>query len=332
MNHSGFQWFLPAASSLSGPLDMLWWAMVGICSIVAIGVFIVMWVFCIRYRKGNTNVDRTLSHATRPVEVTWIAVPLLLFLGMFVWSLFLFVRINTSPANAQTIYVVAKQWMWKVQHPGGQREINALHVPLGEPVRLTMTSQDVIHDFYVPAFRLKQDVLPGRYTQLWFTATRLGTFTLECAEYCGLDHSKMGGLVTVMRPADYARWLQGHAGPTTLIAQGGALFRAKGCSGCHGANASVHAPDLDGIYGRVVHLSDGSSVVADSRYIRDSILQPDKQVVVGYAPIMPSFSGQLSEEELIELVAYLKSTPTPAARKPAFVTGGALPAPGSSTQ
>ena len=327
---SGFQWYLPAASSLSGPLDALWWAMVGICSFVAIGVFVVMWVFCIRYRRGNKDIDRTLSHGTIPVELTWTLVPFALFLGMFVWSLFLFVRINTPLANAQTIYVVAKQWMWKVQHPGGQREINALHVPLGQPVRLTMTSQDVIHDFYVPAFRLKQDVLPGRYTQLWFTATRLGTFPLECAEYCGLDHSKMGGLVTVMRPADYARWLQGHAGPDSLAAQGGALFRAKGCSGCHGANASVHAPDLDGIYGRVVHLSDGSSVVADSRYIRDSILQPDKQVVAGYAPIMPSFQGQLSEGELIELVAYLKQGTGNG--EPGTGKAGESPAAGSSTQ
>jgi len=329
MNQSGFQWFLPAASSISGPLDMLWWAMVGICTFVALGVFVVMWLFCIRYRRGNAEVDRALSHGTRPVELTWITVPFVLFVCMFVWSLFLFVRIHTPPADAQTIYVVAKQWMWKVQHPGGQREINALHVPLGQPVRLTMTSQDVIHSFYVPAFRLKQDILPGRYTQLWFTATQLGSFALECTQYCGLDHSRMGGRVTVMRPADYARWLEGHAGPLTLAGQGQALFRAKGCSGCHGANASVHAPDLGGIYGRVVHLSDGSTVVADNRYIRDSILLPDKQVVAGYAPIMPSFSGQLSEEELIELVAYLKSTTGPGTgnRRP-----DQLPASGNTAQ
>jgi cytochrome c oxidase subunit 2 len=277
-------------------------------------------------------VDRTLSHGTTPIELAWTLVPFALFLGMFVWSLFLFVRINTPPSNAQTIYVVAKQWMWKVQHAGGQREINALHVPLGQPVRLTMTSQDVIHDFYVPAFRVKQDILPGRYTQLWFTATQLGTFPLECAEYCGLDHSKMGGLVTVMRPADYARWLQGQAQPLSLAAQGEALFRAKGCSGCHGANASVHAPDLDGIYGRVVHLADGSTVVADDRYIRDSILQPARQVVAGYAPIMPSFAGQLSEEELIELGAYLKSTSAGlGTRGPGTGKAGESPAAGSST-
>ena len=330
--NSGFQWFMPSASSLSGPLDALWWAMVGICSFVAIGVFIVMWVFCIRYRRDNRNIDRTLSHGTTPVELAWTLVPFALFLGMFVWSLFLFVRINTPPAEAQTIYVVAKQWMWKVQHPGGQREINALHVPLGQPVRLTMTSQDVIHDFYVPAFRVKQDVLPGRYTQLWFTATQLGTFPLECAEYCGLDHSRMGGLVTVMRPAAYASWLEGHAQPLSLAAQGEALFRAKGCSGCHGANASVHAPDLDGLYGRVVHLSDGSAVVADARYLRDSILLPDKQVVAGYAPIMPSFAGQLSEEELIELGAYLKSTSAGlGTRGPGTGKAGEAPAAGSST-
>ena len=226
---------------------------------------------------------------------------------MYGWSLFLYAREESPPADAQTIYVVAKQWMWKVQHPNGVREINRLHVPLGVPVRLTMTSQDVIHSFYVPAFRVKQDVLPGRYTQLWFEATQLGTFRLFCTQYCGLDHAKMGGAVIVMRPPDYARWLRSNGAGTTLAARGAVLFRRSGCSGCHGANASVHAPDLDGLYGRVVHLADGSSVIADDAYIRDSILLPQKQVVAGYAPIMPSFQGQLGEEDLLALIAYFKA-------------------------
>jgi cytochrome c oxidase subunit 2 len=198
--------------------------------------------------------------------------------------------------------------MWKIQHPGGEREINTLHVPMGVPIRLMMTSQDVIHSFYVPAFRVKQDVLPDRYTQLWFTATQVGDYPLYCTQYCGLDHSKMGGQVIVMPPRAYARWLDENNTGTSLAARGAALFRAKGCSGCHGANASVHAPDLDGIYGRIVHLADGGTVSADDPYIHDSIMLPDKQIVAGYAPIMPSFSGELSEGDVLALIAYLKST------------------------
>src|SRR6185437_6677177 len=206
MNTPGFWHLLPNASTNARPLDALWWTMVGLCALVAIGVFVVMFVFCIRYRKGRP-ADRHLSKETLPVELTWTAVPFLIFMGVFVWSLTLYARSRTPPPNAETIYVVAKQWMWKVQHPGGQREINTLHVPLGVPIRLMMTSQDVIHSFFVPAFRVKQDVLPDRYTQLWFTATQIGDYLLYCTQYCGLDHSKMGGQVVVMAPRAYARWL-----------------------------------------------------------------------------------------------------------------------------
>jgi cytochrome c oxidase subunit II len=311
-----FHLLLPSASSLSPRIDALWWTMVGLCGAVAIGVFVVMWVFCIRYRKGR-QADRTLSRSTTPVELTWTLVPLVVFIGVFTWSLFLYAREKSPPADAQTIYVVAKQWMWKVQHADGIREINRLHVPVGVPIRLTMTSQDVIHSFYVPAFRVKQDVLPGRYTQLWFEATQPGTFPLFCTQYCGLDHAKMGGQVIVMRQVEYTRWLRNNGVGTTLAARGAALFRSLGCSGCHGANASVHAPDLEGLYGRVVHLADGSSVTANDAYIRDSILLPKKQVVAGYAPIMPSFQGQVGEDEMLALIAYLKSTaPTPGDGEP----------------
>lgn len=312
-----FHLLAPEASSIAPRLDALFWLMVALCGLVALGVFVAIVYFSIRYRRGS-DADRSGRHKqSMGVELTWTLVPFALFVAVFVWSMFLFVRLHTPPANAQTIYVIAKQWMWKVQHPGGQREINTLHVPLGRPIRLTMTSQDVIHSFYVPAFRVKQDVLPGRYTQLWFTATRLGDFPLFCSQYCGLDHSKMGGSVVVMRPADYARWLDGHAGGESLATRGATLFRERGCSGCHGANASVHAPDLDGIYGRPVHLSDGSTVIVDNMYLRDSILLPDKQIVAGYAPIMPSFEGQLSEDDLLALIAYLKSTSSNTNQPPA---------------
>jgi cytochrome c oxidase subunit 2 len=298
---------LPDASSTAGPINVLWWSLVGLCAIISVGVFIVMFVFCIRYRR-RTLTHREIPKNTLPVELTWTTVPLMIFLAIFVWSLFLYARTRRPPTNAETVYVVAKQWMWKIQHPGGQREINTLHVPLGVPIRLTMTSQDVIHSFYVPAFRIKQDVLPGRYTREWFTATKLGDYHLFCTQYCGLDHSKMRGEVIVMRPEAYANWLAKNATGTSLAAHGAALFRAKGCSGCHGPNASVHAPDLDGIYGRIVHLANGHTIIADDRYIHDSIMLPDKQVVAGYAPIMPSFEGELSESDVLALIAYLKST------------------------
>ena len=308
---------LPEASSIAPEVDKLWWLMIGLCGLVAVGVFATMFVFAVRYRHGS-DADRSNRHQqSLGVELTWTLVPFVMFLGLFVWSLVLFARLHTPPSNAQTVYVVAKQWMWKIQHAGGQREINTLHVPLGQPIRLTMTSQDVIHSFYVPAFRIKQDVLPGAYTEEWFTATKLGHFPLFCTQYCGLDHSKMGGQVIVMRPADYARWLDRHAGPGSLAAQGAAIFRQRGCSGCHGANASVHAPDLDGIYGRQVHLSDGSTVIADDRYIYDSVMLPDKQIVAGFAPIMPSFAGQISASDMLALMTYLKSTSTTSSQPPA---------------
>jgi cytochrome c oxidase subunit 2 len=212
---------------------------------------------------------------------------------------------ETPPADALTIYVVGKQWMWKVQHPEGPRELDELHVPVGKPIRLVLASQDVIHDFFVPAFRMKQDVVPGRYRTEWFQATKVGEYRLFCSEYCGTSHARMTGRVVVMAPADYQRWLaRGNA--TDLASQGAALFRRNGCSGCHGPGASVHAPPLDGIYGKPQPLQGGGFAVADEAYLRDAILLPTKHVVAGYEPIMPSFQGQLSEEEVFALVAYLK--------------------------
>ncbi len=303
--------FLPQASTLAPRIDALFWSMVVLCALVALGVFAAMVFYCVRYRHGTRADRRGAHHQALGIELTWTLLPFGLFILVFVWSLLLYAQARTPPADAQTVYVVAKQWMWTIQHAGGQREINALHVPAGVPIRLTMTSQDAIHSFYVPAFRVKQDVLPGRYTQLWFTATQVGTFPLLCAEYCGLDHSKMGGRVIVLRPEDFGRWLAGHDTGTSLAGQGRAVFESHGCSGCHGENATVHAPSLRGIYHTPVQLADGSSVIADDRYLRDAILLPQDRRVAGYAPIMPSFSGQISEEELLALLAYIRSD-TPA--------------------
>ncbi|HEY1725482.1 MAG TPA: cytochrome c oxidase subunit II [Steroidobacteraceae bacterium] len=307
MSTQHFLVLIPQASSLAPRIDALFWVMIGLCSLVAAGVFVAIVFYCVRYRRGSSASREGWQQQSLGLELTWTLVPFALFIGVFVWSLFLFVDARTPPPGAQTLYVVAKQWMWTIQHPGGQREINTLHVPVNTPIRLSMTSQDAIHSFYVPAFRVKQDVLPGRYTQLWFTATSLGRFPLFCAEYCGLDHARMGGAVVVMRADDYSRWLTGAAEQGTLAQQGAALFRGRGCDGCHGDNAVVHAPSLQGLYGHSVALAGGGSAIADDRYLRDSMLLPHTQRVAGFAPIMPSFAGQLSEEDLIALIAYIKS-------------------------
>jgi cytochrome c oxidase subunit 2 len=298
---------LGEASSVAGQVDRLLLMMLLLSGLIVVGVTGTLVWFAVKYRRGSP-ADRSVDvRRSIGIELTWTLLPLAIFLGLFVWSIDLFARMETPPPGAAPVYVIARQWMWKVQHPEGQREINQLHVPLGVPVRLLLSSEDVIHSFYVPAFRLKQDVLPQRYTQLWFQATAAGEYHLFCSELCGTDHARMGGKVIVMRPADYARWLEDHRPQQGLAVRGAAVFREYGCSGCHEPGGTVHAPPLEGLYGKPVHLSDGSTVTADESYIRDSVLLPAKQVVAGYAPIMPSFSGQISEEDLLALIAYLKT-------------------------
>jgi cytochrome c oxidase subunit 2 len=309
---SGFRLVEPGASSIAGRTDLLFAAMLALCGTLAIVLAALVVVFCVRFRSGATADRSNPPSNARGLELAWTITPLLIFVAIFVWAARDFVELHRAPANALPVYVVGKQWMWTLQHRNGRREINELHVPLGQPVRLVMASQDVIHSFFVPAFRLKQDVVPGRYTSLWFEATQLGDFHLFCSEYCGTEHAAMLGRVVVMEPAAFARWLV--AGPEVpgLAQQGFALFREHGCSGCHAAGSTVHAPLLDGILGRTVHLQDGRSVVADENYVRDSILVPGKDVVAGYAPVMPSFAGQLDEEQIEALIAYLRSTGEPA--------------------
>ena len=305
---NGFERFIAPASTGAHQTDALLLALTLISVTVIGGITLTMVVFAARWHEGHRAPRSEGSpKRNRKLEVVWIGVPLVGFLGIFLWAAILYHNLRTPPADALTINVVAKQWMWKIQHPDGQREINQLHVPAGRPVELVMTSQDVIHSFFVPAFRIKQDVLPGRYTNLWFNATRPGRYQLFCAEFCGTDHSRMLGTVIVMSPTEYSDWLAANPGEGSLAMQGGALFREFGCSGCHGASSTVHAPDLAGLYGRTVHLSDGGAVRADTRYIRDSILLPNSQVVAGYESIMPSFEDQVSEEDVLKLVAYIRS-------------------------
>jgi cytochrome c oxidase subunit II len=297
----------PGVSSYAGDVDLLFVGLVAISVAITTLLFGLLITFAARYRAGS-DADR--SHRIRKSwywEVGWTAATFFAFLALFVWGASLYLEIYGDPGNALPIYVVAKQWMWKAQHPGGQREINELHVPLGRTVRLIMASQDVVHSFFVPAFRVKHDVVPGRYQGLWFRADKTGVFQLLCAEFCGTDHSRMSGRIVVLEPAEYAAWLSRQDVSGTLVSEGADLFRQLGCSGCHVGQSSVRAPSLNGLYGKPVPLQDGSIVIANERYIRDSILLPRSQVAAGYTPVMPSFAGRVSEDELIRLVAYIKS-------------------------
>ena len=263
--------------------------------------------FAIKYRRGSTADRSNPIAGNLKLELTWTIIPLIMAIGAFTWAASVYFNIIHPPEGAMEVSVTGRQWMWKIQHPTGHREINELHVPVGQPVRLTMTSQDVIHSFYVPAFRVKQDVVPGMYSHLWFEATEPGEYHLFCTEYCGTEHSRMIGTVYVMDPKDYEAWLRSGNVSESMVQVGERLFRDKGCSGCHAGGSSVRAPLLNGVYGGPVPLDDGSVVTADDMYIRDSILLPKKQVVGGYKPIMPTYQGQLSEEEVFQLIAYIKS-------------------------
>jgi cytochrome c oxidase subunit II len=303
---------LPQLSHYAASIDWLFLGLTLFSLAFLVPIFAAIAYFCVKYRRDATGVDRThrlVGGRQRVIELVWTLVPFAMTLVFFVWAARLYVDWATPPPGALEIDVVAKQWMWKFQHPGGQREINTLHVPMGVPVKLVMASQDVIHSLFLPALRIKRDVVPGRVSTLWFQADGTGVFPLHCTEFCGTDHSVMGGTLIVLPPADYQSWLD-HAQPeASLAAAGEALFRQFGCSGCHGADAAVHAPALGGLFGTTVHLADGREVVADETYLRDSILQPRRDIVAGYAPIMPSFAGQLGEDDLLKLIAYLKSLP-----------------------
>jgi cytochrome c oxidase subunit II len=303
-----FHWLLPAASTMAARVDTLFFAVLLLTGTVGLVLIVLMAYFCVKYRSG-AHADRSHPPSNRlALEIAWTVTPLLVFLALFTWAAYDYSAYYSPPADALPVFVVAKQWMWKLQHANGRREIDELHVPLGQPVRIIMTSQDVIHSFFVPAFRVKQDVVPGRYTSLWFTPTQLGEFPIFCAEYCGSQHAVMRARVVVMQPAQFARWLREGTVSPTLAAHGFDLFRQFGCSGCHDPRSSVHAPDLTGLIGRSVHLRDGRTIIADENYVRDSVLLPTKDVVAGFAPIMPSFAGQVSEEDIQALIEYIRST------------------------
>ena len=301
-------------------VDHVFLALLGLSGFFVLLILILILRFTVKYHAGS-QADRANPIAkTWTWEITWIIIPTVITLGVFVWAAVVFFRLTQPPANARMVYVVAKQWMWKFQHPGGPEEINELHLPVGQPVKLLMRSQDVIHSFFVPAFRVKQDVLPGRYTTLWFTPTKVGAYHLFCAQYCGTQHSQMTGQIIVESETDFQRWLSGAAPhgavPATpgtpadpLALRGKGIFYRLGCNACHTPYAAVRAPRLDGLLGRETRLNNGQVIIADEEYIRESILQPNAKIVAGYtAPsLMPTYAGQISEQELLELIAFIKS-------------------------
>ena len=354
-----FPIFPERASTIAGEVDTIYFVLTGMSTVIAFGVIAAIIYFAVKYRSG-AQVDRSNPvNGSIAIETTWIVMPLLLSIGMFTWAAVSYFDIKSPPPGEPIeIYVTGKQWMWKFQHPNGTREINTLHVPRGRLVKMTMTSQDVIHSFYVPAFRVKQDVLPGRYTSVWFKATKEGTYHLFCAEYCGTEHSYMGDQVHVMEPAEYEEWLrtgatggantvpgtgrverapsgetsepyaagpqerslpetgdparrEAGARPPAIVEDGRALFEELRCSNCHRVDSAAlypaQGPVLQGVYGGEVELQNNRTIIADAEYLRESILYPQAKIVAGYPPVMPTFKGQISEEELMQLVMYLRS-------------------------
>ena len=297
---------LREASEHAAHVDLLTGAFGLLVLVLAGSIFVLIFAFAIRYRRGKEVSREHAPNRNVWLEVSWSVIPFLLILAFFIVSAKMFFTIHEPPADAMPISVVAKQWMWKFQHAGGQSEINELHIPVGQPVRLTMTSQDVIHSLYIPALRLKQDVLPGRYTDMWFTADRPGSYHLFCAEFCGTDHAVMGGRFVAMEPGAYARWLAGQASGGSLATEGAMLYRQLGCGACHDSGASARAPALAGLYRSRVTLADGRHVVADDQYLHDAILDPNRQVTAGYDPIMPTYRGVIDEGAAMKLVAYIR--------------------------
>ncbi len=305
--------FANAASSFAPKFDDIFFVLTALSVFFTVLVLSLIVIFAIRYRVAST-IDRgkPITHNTK-LEFTIIGFLSVVGLGVFFWSAKPYATIyGAPPANAQKIYVIGKQWMWEIQHPDGIRENDALHLPLGRPVQLILISQDVVHSFFVPAFKVKRDVVPGMYTSVWFVPTKIGRFRLFCAQYCGAFHSQMTGWVTVMKPKDFAAWEAaggsfsegGHE--TSMVQTGKALFNKYGCVSCHGVSTGM-APSLSNLYMSKVHLTNGSTAIADDAYIREAILNPTAHVPVGYQPIMPVFKDELNEGQVLDLIAYIKS-------------------------
>lgn len=318
------------ASAISNSVDGLYIFLLAICGAVTLLIFAIIAVFIWKYRAKVHPVAEQIE-GSLPLEIAWSIIPFGIFMLFFVWGAAIYFAEARPPKDALEVYVVAKQWMWKLQYQNGVREINTLHVPVDRDVRLTMISQDVVHSFFVPEFRIKQDVLPGRYTTTWFRATKPGRYHLFCAEYCGTQHSGMIGEIVVMDPADFQAWLQGGGAQGSMSATGQKLFQELGCATCHRFDTQGRGPNLQGVYGKPVLLDDGRTLPADDNYVRESILQPGAKVVAGFKPIMPAFQGIISEEQLLSLVAYVKSLAQPQQSEPVSNRPAVSPSEGGAS-
>jgi len=298
------------ASTFSRHVDALYLFLVALTTLFFFAIGGLEVYYAVRFRRRSPDeVPRPVA-GSHTLEIIWTVIPFFIAMGIFVWGASVYFTLYRAPKEALEIYVVAKQWMWKFQHPDGQREINELHVPAGRRIKLILATEDVIHAFYVPAFRIKNDVVPGRYNTTWFEATQPGRYHLFCAEYCGTNHSGMGGWVQVMDPADYQAWLSGGAAEGSMASRGQKLFQDLACNTCHRSDAQGRGPVLEGLFGKTVQLETGETVVANESYIRESILNPRAKVVAGFQPIMPTFQGQVTEEQVLQLIAYIKSIGT----------------------
>jgi cytochrome c oxidase subunit II len=313
---TNFPLFPQRASIQAGQVDAIYFFMLAVTAFFSLLIAGLIVFFAVKYRRREDDEVGVAIHGSLALELLWTIIPFIISMGMFAWGAKVFFDLYRVPAGAMEIFVVGKQWMWKAQHMSGQREINELHVPVGRPVKLIMGSEDVIHSFYIPAFRVKADVIPGRYNSLWFQATRPGRYHLFCAEYCGTKHSGMIGSVVVLGPTEFQAWLSGGATSDSPVAAGEKLFQSLACNTCHVQGGQGRGPLLTNLFGREVELQGGGKVVADEAYIRESIVLPQAKVVAGFQPIMPPFQGLVTEEQLLQLIAYVKSLSGPAAPAP----------------
>lgn len=302
-----FTLFPAQGSTLAGRVDNLYFFMLAVTLFFTVLVAALVIVLALKYRRRAADEVGANIHGSTALEVVWTAIPLVIAMVMFVWGTSVYFALAKPPADTMEVYIVGKRWMWKAQHLTGHREINQLHVPVGTPVKLLISSEDVIHSYYIPAFRQKMDAVPGKTTTMWFEASKAGTYQLFCAEYCGTQHSGMIGKVVAMEPDDYQQWLAAGAPAGTLTSTGEQQFAALGCVTCHAADGKGRGPSLVGIYGKQQQLANGSTVIADDAYLRESILNPQAKMVQGYAPLMPTYQGQISEDGLVSLLAYIKS-------------------------
>ncbi len=307
---SPLPFFPEQASNFAGNVDTLFSFILLTCLFFSVLVTLLIILAALKYKRKTVGEVGSADHGNMVLEVGWTLIPLVIALGMFAWGAAVYVNYRTAPKDTLDIYVVGKQWMWKLQQPNGRKEINELHVPVNRNIKLIMGSEDVIHDFYVPAFRVKMDVVPGRYNTMWFRPTKIGKYHFFCSQYCGTNHAVMGGWVTVMDPAEYAAWLSDEGGDLNPVAAGEKLFSQLACNTCHLPNGTGRGPSMNGVYDGKVALADGSTVTADEAYIRESILQPKAKIVAGYQPVMPTFQGLVTEEQIMNLTAYIKSLQT----------------------